>query len=440
MLPHVPEIDASLRRSIEKDYERFADAFPPDVEGYILEKYRADVSGRYAGLRTKNPFGKASGQLSFNLNQVRDDAEAGLGFVVLKTVIAQDKQGKQAMQDWAMKETRMHLEPIAGRRVGRLGFTVTWKGRGWHESFEAYLAFVRKSLAVAREAGMVVAASCKYHLPAPGETEWRVAEYEYTTRELLRTWRQAGGLGLGSSAQEPLLLEKDFSPTLAGSDRATQQEKILEWLRTVPGLVKAAVAPGDVVLGIKMMNVVFDDAFQLRALRELIEGHSDGQGADFITYANRLFDPKKEFLGKVGVAYGGPDLSDRNLLILGMLREAELAGELKRPVPPISATGDVHSGKMAVEYALQGAESVQMHTIFQLPDIYYGMRNGTKSRQALHQLFFHPADGLVPWMLHVRQHLGIVDKGGVTRFLDVSGWYRTGERFQKTAERRVGSH
>jgi len=32
--------------------------------------------------------------------------------------------------------------------------------------------------------------------------------------------------------------------------------------------------------------------------------------------ANRLFDLRRSFEGKLGVAYGGPDLSDRNLAIL----------------------------------------------------------------------------------------------------------------------------
>jgi dihydroorotate dehydrogenase len=361
-------------------------------EEYIREAYGLDISGRYGGRVIKNPFGKASGQLSLHLKQVQADADAGLGFVVLKTVIAQDESGEQMMKEWAIKETRMQVEPIAGKTVARLGWNVTWKGRGWHESFDSYLAFTRESLQIGLAAGMVVAPSVKYHLPGPGETTWKTSEYSYTTRALSRAWQEAGESG-------PLILEKDFSPTLAGDDRSTQQAKILEWLQTVPGLVKSA-APA--VLGMKLMNATFEDGFQLEMLKV-----AAGSGVDFLTCFNRLFDPQREFEGKVGVAYGGPDLSAWNLRVLRLSREAGLT------LPPLSATGDVCSGQMALRYALLGAESLQMHTLFQLPDIYYGVRGGSKSARALHFLLFHPQTGLVPAMLALKE------RTGVSRFLDL---------------------
>ena len=81
---------------------------------------------------------------------------------------------------------------------------------------------------------MVVAPSCKYHLPGPGEAGYRTGEYRYTTRELAASWHAAGAAG-------PLILEKDFSPTLAGSDLAGQRAQTLDWLRVVPQLVKEAL-------------------------------------------------------------------------------------------------------------------------------------------------------------------------------------------------------
>ena len=46
---------------------------------------------------------------------------------------------------------------------------------------------------------------------------------------------------------------------------------------------------------------------------------------DFLIYANRLFDPQRVFEGSRGVAYGGPDLSDRNLRLLSSLRRGKRA-------------------------------------------------------------------------------------------------------------------
>ncbi len=396
LLPAFPDLTAAQRRQLEQDHARFSvEGLPADVEAYIAATYGIDIAGEYAGRRTRNPFGKASGQLSLAISQVRSDAEAGLGFVVLKTVIAQDETGEQAMKEWAFKESRMQLEPIAGKTVGRLGWTVTWKGRGWHDTLEAYLALYRESLALGRQHSMPVAASVKYHLPGPGETVWREPEYRYTTARLMEVWEQGGDGG-------PMVLEKDFSPTLAGDARSKQQEAILSWMNTCPQLIRTAAGSRGVTLGMKVMNAMFDDAFQLELTKAAVAGRPD-----FLIYANRLFDPAKEFEGKVGVAYGGPDLSERNLRMLSALRRAEADGALPAPVPPISGTGDVCSGKMAVEYGLRGATSVQMHTLFQLPDIHYGTAVGSKTQKALFYLLFDPATGLVPWMLHVKARSGV---------------------------------
>src|SRR5205085_10381808 len=102
---------------------------------------------------------------------------------------------------------------------GQKGWTVTWKGRGWYDTFEAYLQFYEEALAAGSRSGMLVAPSCKYHLPTHDECEWKVKEYEYTTGKLLDAWEK---LGRGGA----MPVEKDFSPTLAGSDRAVQVETV----------------------------------------------------------------------------------------------------------------------------------------------------------------------------------------------------------------------
>ena len=131
--------------------------------------------------------------------------------------------------------------------------------------------------------------------------------------------------------------------------------------------------------------------------------------ADFLVYANRLFDPAKQFEGKVGVAYGGPDLSDRNLAGLERFLALKSGGRDPGGAPerlPVSATGDVHSGRIAAEYLVRGASSFQMHTLFQLPDSEFAMRAGNKTDKALHHLLFHPQDGFLAWTLDLRERFG----------------------------------
>jgi hypothetical protein len=408
LLPPTPDVPADLVRRVGEDHDRFArDDLPGDLDAYLRETYGLDVTGSYAGASLRNPWGKASGQLSLNLAQLEEAAADGLGFVVLKTVIAQDDTGRQAMEAWAIKESRMVAEPIESPHTGARGWTVTWRGRGWWQSFEDYLALVRQGVSLARAHDMPVIPSVKYHLPGPGETLWREEEYTYTTGELLRAWEQGGG-------GPPMLLEKDFSPTLAGSDRATQRATVLGWLRRVPGLIRNA-APGKVRLGIKLFNSVDDDAFQFQMLRQVHETSPP----DFLIYANRLFDPDREFDGVRGVAYGGPDLSDRNLRLLSALRQAQARGEIAGGPLEISGTGDIGTGRMAVEYALRGCTSFQIHTLYQLPAEEFAMRRGSKVRRAIHRLYFDPGHGFIIWASHAARRLGLAADGTI-RFLDIA--------------------
>jgi len=395
-LPPQPDLPTSVAGQIAEDYERLKESWPSSLEDYILGRYRIDLTSEYGGIEIKNPFGKASGQLSLATHQVQKDAESGLGFVVLKTVIAQNESGSQSMQDWAIKETHMTVERIAGSN-GQEGWTVTWKGRGWHESFASYLGFFAEALSAARDANTLVAPSCKYHLPMPGEKVWRTDEYAFTTAALLELWKRHG------PAQRPMPLEKDFSPTLAGPQRASQMETIVEWLRRVPALIRQAVEPGAVRVGLKIFNAMFDDEFQLEMLK--VTHKLCDKPPDFLVYANRLFDPQRVYEGKQGVAYGGPDLSARNLRMLQAWRALACREGLPGPALPISGTGDICSGKMAVEYLLRGCSSFQMHTFFQLPDSEYGMKSGHKTQRGLHELLFHPTTGFVAWIVHMRQKL-----------------------------------
>ena len=68
-------------------------------------------------------------------------------------------------------------------------------------------------------------------------------------------------------------------------------------------------------------------------------------------------------------------------------------------MPPLTGTGNVSSGRLIVEYARLGCESVQLHTFFQLPLSEYPATDGTRPQRALHALLFEPRDGLIASML-----------------------------------------
>jgi len=367
-----------MRAQLATDFERFKTrALPRDFPSHVREAYGIDLTAHYLGTTIPHPIGKGSGQLSLNQGQLEADAEAGLAFAVLKTVIAQDAAGAQAMAAWAIHEAKMKVE-----RRGA-GWTVTWKGRGWDRSFDEYLALVRVGGDLTRDGHLLVVPSVKYHLPRLDEA-FKETEYAFTTRALATAW-----------GEPLLLLEKDFSPTLAGDELAGEQAQILRWLREVPVRIRAQAA---VRLAVKVMNARFDDDFQVEMVR-------DAAAADALVVFNRLFDAAR------GVAYGGPELSDRNLRVLARLGPG---------TPELSGTGAISSGRDILEYARRGCESVQLHTYFQLPLAEYGATEGSRTQRALHQLVFDPVDGLIAGMLDLEARGALERRGGELHFLDLS--------------------
>src|SRR5258706_16449996 len=371
-----------MHAQLAVDFERFKGELPRDFPAHVREVYGIDLTARYLGETIPHPIGKGSGQLSLNESQLGVDADAGLTFAVLKTVIAQDAAGAQSMAAWAIHETKMKVE-----RRGA-GWTVTWKGRGWDRSFDEYLALVRTAWDLTRDGQLLTVPSVKYHLPRLDEP-FRDAEYAFTTDALAKAW-----------GESPLLLEKDFSPTLAADQLSDEKAQILRWLREVPQRIRAH---GDVRLSMKLMNARFDDDFQI----EMMEAAS---GADALVVFNRLFD------ATAGVAYGGPELSDRNLRVLARLTPGASPGI---PYRPLSGTGNIHSGRMLVEYALRGCSSVQLHTSFQLPLEENSATDGSRTQRALHALVFDPRDGLIAVMLEREAAGTLARRGGELHFLDL---------------------
>ena len=378
-----------MRALLARDFERFGRELPPDFAAHVRDAYHVDLSARYLGLELPHPIGKGSGQLSLNAGQLERDAAAGLAYVVLKTVIAQDESGARAMGAWAIPESKMTVERRAAAD-GREGWTVTWKGRGWDGSFDDYLALMRAGRDLTRASGMPVVPSVKYHLPRLDE-EFRHVEYAFTTQTLARAW--------GDGA---LLVEHDFSPTLAGDALADEREQILRWIREVPAKIReAGRGKGEgVKVALKLMNARFDDAFQGAMLAAGSES-----GADALVGFNRLFDSTQ------GVAYGGWELSDRNLRVLGGSAARRFGGSL-------AGTGNIGSGRMVLDYARLGCESVQLHTYFQLPLDQYPATAGSRTQRALHALIFHPAEGLVAGLLDAADAGAIEPRNGLVHFLD----------------------
>lgn len=376
-----------MHARLAADFERFRRGLPRDFPAHVREVYGIDLAARYLGYPLPHPIGKGSGQLSLNADQLEADRDAGLAFVILKTLIAETAEGERSMAAWAVHETRMRVER---RKAGdREGWTVTWKGRGWDRSLEDYLALVRtaRDLTRAGAKGMLAVPSVKYHLPRLGEP-FSDAEYSHTTAELARAW------GPGE-----LPVEKDFSPTLAGDPLADERARVLRWIAEVPGRIRRSARHGARVQ-LKLMNARFDDDFQV----EMLAAAGD---ADGVTAFNRLFDAGR------GVAYGGWELSDRNLRVLDL---AAARGVQRRG---LSGTGNICSGRVLLEYASRGCESVQLHTVFQLPLREYPAAVGSRSQRALHALVFHPTDGLVSVMLELEAEGMLHRRSGELHFLDI---------------------
>ncbi len=129
--------------------------------------------------------------------------------------------------------------------------------------------------------------------------------------------------------------------------------------------------------------------------------------ADTLVCFNRLWDRT------AGVAYGGYDLSDRNLRVLGSRPRATDA-------PSLAGTGNICSGRLLLDYARLGCECAQLHTFFQLPLREYPAVAGSRTQRALHALLFDPVDGLVAVMLEL-ETAGILERrGGELHYLDLT--------------------
>ena len=76
-------------------------------------------------------------------------------------------------------------------------------------------------------------------------------------------------------------------------------------------------------------------------------------------------------------------------------------------------------GPEAIDAALRGCSSVQLHTFFQLPLEEYPATDGSRTQRALHALIFDPQDGLIAVMLEREAAGTLARRGGELHFLDL---------------------
>ncbi|MCC7519775.1 MAG: hypothetical protein IT578_11405 [Verrucomicrobiae bacterium] len=386
-LPILLEVPADAKARLRRDYDLYAtDELPAAWEEMVREDYGLEVAGRFAGLPLRNPFGCAGGPLCRNLLQVREASEAGLGFVTLIAARARDEAGATMVQDWRGLESEAVLEGHNGDR------SLTWLECGWYDNLDVYAEFLRAALEVAGRRRMPVIPAVRFGVNVRGQAS--AAEARHTVRLLQEVWH-------GAHPDQPAPLEVEVLPEMRGLPAAQKKAALLRALRDAVRFLRASSEhPKYLHAGLKLGMAPFDAAFQARALEAALDG---SEPPAFLVLFNRLRRYERWRGSYRAVSCGGPELARRNFVALDRIR---------RPVE-FSALGDITTGRRMVEYALRGATSGQMHTVFQLPESAYRRRTGNRVDKALHELAFHPEHGLVAAMLHVKA------KTGVSRFLDL---------------------
>jgi len=387
-LPQQLEIPADELKRLKRDFALYAtDELPAAWEEYVREEYGLEVEGRVAGMPIRNPFGRAGGPLCRNVLQVREASEAGLGFATLIAARARDAAGAAAVQDWRGLESELGWEESNGFP------SLIWLECGWYDTLEVYGEFFRTALEVAGRRRMPVLPAIHVGVNARGQAS--PAEARHTVRLLQEIWH-------GAHPDQPLPLEVEARPETRGFSPARKRRAWLRAHDAVAKLIKeASEYPRYLRVGLKLGGSTFDAAFQAQALARVLDG---ARAPSFLVLFERLRRFERRLGGRRAVSRGGAELFRRNLAAL------DLFG---RPIE-FSALGDIVTGRRMIEYALRGATSGQMHTIFALPEASYRRRMGTRCERALHELVFHPEHGLVAAMLHVKARTGIA------RFLDLA--------------------
>jgi len=334
----------------------------------MLEKeFDIDISASYLDLNLRNPILIAPGPLSQNISQIKRAAKADYGGMVLKSVVGEDKDGNASMKIMRRKSTFARwVYDEEGNPVFH------WNGGLDPRSLEDYLSFAREAFKLGKKEEFPLIASFLCHLPKDADEEWKVKEWEYTTKKMVEAARILYG-------DSPVIFEIDFCPFLKRERLAVNKATVLKWYREAPRLIKEASS--NVYVVPKLLNLDFGFDFQMEMVKAAKEG-----GADGVVIANRFF--RKYAVKETGeeyfTAHGGRELRVRNQR---QIREAKKILDI-----PISATGGTYSGRHVSEYLKIGAQNVQALT--------YVMKNGFE--RAFESLMFNPKDGFVTLLLKER--------------------------------------
>ena len=346
-------------RDSTRDFERFARAAratPPRTCG---RPTGIDLDARYLGFTLPHPIGKGSGQLSLNVEQLETDRAAGLAFVGAQD---RDRRGRRGRAGpWGPgRSTRpgCRSSAAASGRPGGLDGHLEGAGLG---------SFVRG-------------------LSRPG------ARGGATSPGRARSWPSPRSSTTCPRSDEPFR-DRRIPPHHRALARRGARDRC-RWRRTSPppwpatrwptsesgssaGCARCRRRSGPrpdrraVRLALKLMNARFDDAFQLEMLDAAGCGRRAGRASTGCG------------IRRAGVAYGGCDLSERNLRVLAA-----------RPRGGGSAAADRHRQRLLRPpdpgVCPAGCESVQLHTFFQLPLSEYPATAASAPQRALHALLFHP--------------------------------------------------
>lgn len=364
---------------LQADFECAEPLNAEQLHDYVLGKYDVDLRASYSCVPLFHPFGKAAGQLSMSPAHVVSDKENGLSFTVLKSAVGVTEYGDVGISDWQKSAPKM----VAEKRTsldGRLGWTVTWKGRGWDKGFEKYVELYDESLR--QNPGYPVFPSLMVDVT---NADRAVAQARYCISRLMDAHHK-------NNCRHEFLIEIDISPTLNLLPGADDDVIFESFVRTSVMAFREGLKGGGKSI-VKLPNANRGAEFQLRLFNASLQEGSESIAG--VIVGNRLFDKIREFEGQRGVAYGGYDLSNANLATLDLIHSTGIK-------IPLIGTGNICSGEMMFEYMKRGCTCGQIHTFLQLPTYGYRASTGQGSRtwRALRELLFHPEDGLVKMILN----------------------------------------
>jgi len=388
---------------LRQDFKGLRTQTALELSNHVLKNYGIDITGNYAGIKIAHPFGKAAGQLSMTSGHIKADFENGLAFSVMKSAVGVTVDGDIGIDGWERSAPKMIVESRTSKD-GRDGWTVTWKGRGWDKGFTAYADFYSDVLAM----------DTPGHYTFPSlmvdvtDRDRAIDQCSFCLKQLTEIHEKIG-------SKNPFTIEIDISPTLNLLPGAENDDTFRQFaVNSVAAFYHGLPEPHKFI--VKIPNADRGPEFQLQLVKDSIEEGKERLAG--IIIGNRLFDPKGEFEGQVGIAYGGWDLSNANLETLDLMLKEKIN-------VPLIATGNIGTGRMMVEYALRGCTAGEIHTFFQLSPSSYRAPKGDGGRiwRAMREIMFHPDDGLIAIMLKLETASLLTAKNEILYFSDLPSIY-----------------